>query len=105
VAVVELRTYTLYSGKTAEYLRLYEQEGLRIQQPILGGLVGYFSTDIGTLNQVIHMWKYEDLADRAKRRALLAADPDWQAFVPKIQALILNQENKILIPAAFSPLH
>jgi len=87
-----------------EYLRLYEQEGLAIQQPILGHLLGYFSTDIGTLNQIVHMWKYEDLLDRARRRATLAADPAWQAFVPKIQALILQQENKILMPAPFSPI-
>ena len=50
------------------------------------------------------MWRYEDMADRTTRRAALAADPRWKAFVPKIQALILHQENKILIPAPFSPL-
>jgi hypothetical protein len=104
LAIVEQRNYTLCSGKVAEYLRLYEEEGFAIQQPILGELIGYFSTDIGTLNQVVHMWRYEDMADRTTRRAALAADPRWKAFVPKIQALILHQENKILIPAPFSPL-
>jgi NIPSNAP len=101
--IVEQRTYTLYSGKVSEYLRLYEQEGLAIQQPILGHLIGYFSTDIGTLNQIIHLWKYDDMEDRTRRRAALSADPEWKAFVPKIQALILQQESKILIPAPFSP--
>lgn len=104
MAIVEQRTYTLYSGKTAQYLRLYENEGLAIQKPILGNLLGYFSTDIGVLNQIIHLWQYEDLEDRARRRAQLAADERWQVFVPKIQALIFQQENKILIPAPFSPI-
>lgn len=104
MAIVELRTYTLYSGKVAEYLRLYESEGLSIQKPILGDLLGYFSTDIGTLNQIIQVWRYEDLADRATRRASLAANPDWKAFVPKIQALIMQQESNILMPAPFSPI-
>lgn len=49
--IVEQRIYTLYSGKTAEYLRLYEAEGLAIQRPILGNLIGYFSTEIGPLNR------------------------------------------------------
>jgi NIPSNAP len=87
-----------------EYLRLCEHEGLAIQQPILGDLIGYFSTDIGTLNQIIHLWNYNDMEDRTRRRAALAASPEWKVFVPKIQALILQQESKILIPAPFSPL-
>ena len=35
--IVEQRTYTLYPGKTPEYLRLYESEGMAIQTRILGG--------------------------------------------------------------------
>ena len=29
--IVEQRTYTIYPGKTPEYLRLYESEGMPIQ--------------------------------------------------------------------------
>ena len=32
------------------------------------------------------------------------ADPAWQAFLPKIRDLIEIAENKIMTPAAFSPL-
>jgi len=34
--IVEERIYTLQPGTTAEYLRLYEAEGMAIQVPILG---------------------------------------------------------------------
>ena len=102
--IVEERIYTLYPGKTAPYLQLYEQEGLAIQRPILGELVGYFSTEIGPLNQIVHLWRYQDMADRAARRATLTSDPAWKTYVAKIQPMIREQENKILIPAAFSPL-
>ena len=52
---VEMRTYTLHPGKIAAYLGLYESEGMAIQKPILGRMVGYYSTEIGALNQIVHM--------------------------------------------------
>jgi hypothetical protein len=101
--IVEERIYSLQIGAVPEYLRLYEAEGLAIQRPILGRLVGYFSSDIGALHQIVHLWAYKDLAERAQRRATLVADPRWQSYVKKIRGLQISQENKILIPAPFSP--
>lgn len=102
--IVEQRTYTLLAGKMPEYLRLYESEGLAIQTRILGRLVGYFTTEIGPLNQIIHMWGYDSFEDRARRRAQMQADPGWKAYIAKIQPLIQTQENKILNPTSFSPI-
>jgi hypothetical protein len=99
--VVEMRTYTLQPAKTADYFKLYEAEGLSIQKPILGRMVGYYATELGPLNQVIHMWAYEDLNERRDKRARLAADPGWQAYVAKMRPLLVTQESKILNPAPF----
>ena len=102
--IFEERTYRLKSGSLAEYLRLVEQEGIALQKKHLGQLVGYFFSEIGPLNQIVHIWAFADLADRDRRRAALWADADWQAFIPKIQVLIETMENKILKGAPFSPL-
>ncbi len=102
--IVEQRTYTLHPGKVPEYLRNYESEGMAIQTRILGRMVGYFTTEIGPLNQIIHMWGYDSFEERAKRRAQMAADPGWKAYIAKIQPLIQTQETKILIPTSFSPI-
>jgi len=101
--IVEMRTYTLKPGAVAEYLRLYEAEGVATQTRILGRLLGYYSSETGDVNQVIHLWAYEDFADRKARRAALFADPVWLAYIPKIVGLIVTQESKILNPAKFSP--
>ncbi len=100
----EIRTYRLKIGATPAYLKLVEEEGIAIQRRHLRDLVGYFASDIGPLNEIVHIWAYPDLNERAKRRAALAADERWQAFAPKIQALIEVMESKIMAPAAFSPL-
>ncbi|MFB9948955.1 NIPSNAP family protein [Rhizobium puerariae] len=100
----EIRTYRLKNGAVPAYLRLVEEEGIDIQKGHLGKLVGYFSSEIGTINEIVHIWAYESLDDREKRRAALNADPAWQAFLPKIRDLIEVAENKIVRPARFSPL-
>jgi hypothetical protein len=100
----EMRTYRLKVGAVSQYLRLVEEEGIAIQTQHLGNLVGYFSSEIGTLNEIVHIWAYSDLLDRQHRREKLAMDSSWQEFVPKIQALLEVMECKILSPAKFSPL-
>ena len=101
--IVEERIYNLQIGAVPEYLKLYEEEGLAIQRSILGRMVGYFSTDIGTLHQIIHLWAYRDLAERTERRARLTADERWKAYISKVRPLQISQQNRILIPAPFSP--
>ena len=103
--IYEMRTYRLKTGTVPAYVKLVAEEGIAIQKGHLGNLVGYFSSDIGPLNEIVHIWAYASLDDRAARRAALAADPAWQGFLPKIQALIEVMENKILLPTPFSPLN
>jgi hypothetical protein len=79
--IVEERCYTLKPGTVALYYQDYDPRGLRIQRRILGNLIGYFHTEIGELNQVVHLWGYESLAERERRRALLAADTEWQDYL------------------------
>jgi hypothetical protein len=102
--IVEERIYRIRNGCMGRYLQLVREEGLAIQQPILGGLVGYFTSDIGPLSQVTHWWAYADLQDRARRRQQLADDARWQAFLPRLSENIEQAENRILVPTDFSPL-
>jgi hypothetical protein len=102
--IYELRTYRMKIGTVPTYLKLVDEEGIAVQKSHLGHLIGYFFTEIGPLNEIVHIWAYTDLNDRESRRATLAADKSWQVFLPKIQALIETMENKILKAAPFSPL-
>lgn len=102
--IVEERTYRIQNGKMAEYLALVREEGLPIQEPILGHLIGYFVSEIGALSHVVHMWAYEDFQDRESRRQQLTNNPRWRGFMPKLSALIQSAENRILRPTDFSPL-
>ena len=98
--ILEMRTYTLHPGKMAEYFKVYEAQGFELQKRILGGFVGSFVSEIGPLNQVVHLWAFRDLNDRAARRAQLAAEPQWQAAVANFIGFFAQQESKILHPSS-----
>jgi NIPSNAP len=102
--IVEERDYHVYTGKLNELVGLYESEGIALQQRYLGRLVGAFTTDVGAVSTYTHIWAYDSYADRERRRAELQADDEWRAFLARIQPLIHTQQNRILIPTAFSPL-
>jgi hypothetical protein len=78
---VEERMYTLKIAAVPEYLRHYQNEGMKVQLKHLPHLVGYYFTEVGGLNMIVHLWAYESLeaADGAagnahpEMRAVLAA--------------------------------
>ncbi len=64
-------------------------------------MVGYYYTDFGPLNQIVHMWGYVSLDDRFERRKQLQASLDWQSYARKMRPLVVKVENKLLVPAPF----
>jgi NIPSNAP len=101
--VYEMRVYTLQPGKTAAFQELIEKEALPVISKY-SKLVGWWSTEVGPLNEVVHIWAFEDLNHRERARKAQGEDAQLQAFRPKAQAMIVSQYNKILTPANFSPL-
>ena len=102
--IYEERIYAIKPGHIPAYLKNYEENGYPIQQEYLGTLIGFFFTEIGSLNTVVHIWAYESLDDRQERRAKMAADQRWQEYQKTNTAHVDKQENRILTPTSFSPL-
>jgi NIPSNAP protein len=102
----EIRTYTFKPLRGADWLALYQSEGLPLQQEFLGDLIGFFTTEIGDISQIVHIWAYKSLDDRLERRDRMAADSRWLQFGRKVKALdiFLSMESRIMRPTDFSPL-
>ena len=99
MALYEMRTYTLYVGKMAEATKLYQELGFPALQK--GGhdkkLIGYFQGDTGTINQLVHLWKFDDDADRRKHWAGVFANKDFvEGFASRFRPLVMSQEVKLL---------
>ncbi|MEJ7930070.1 NIPSNAP family protein [Ramlibacter sp. AN1015] len=104
--IIDQRTYTIQIGLMRDFLALYAAEGLAVQTEHLGPPLGYYTTEVGDVNQVVHLWRYTDMADRERRRAALEADPRWLAYRRKAAAAgqVLRQCNAILRAVDFAAL-
>lgn len=102
--LVEMRCYSFAPGTIPDFLRLYEAEGLSLHRQHLGRLIGYFTADSGDVNQLIHIWAFDDHTDRALRRAALYSDHVWLTFAAKCAGMVQKMETRFLTPTAFSPL-
>ena len=106
MTLYEIRTYTLQVGKMAEAVKLYTEIGYPVLQKsgLDKKLVGYFQADTGVINQLIHLWKFNDDTERRAHWAAVYANPDFmEGFAPKFRPLLVSQEVKLLTAAPWGP--
>ncbi len=102
--LVEMRTYSLFPGTVGRWLALYEAKGLRVHTATLGNLLGYFTSEFGDINEIIHLWGYDSFEERDSRRRMLGESDEWKAFLEDAMPLIRNMQVRILKGTAFSPI-
>jgi hypothetical protein len=96
--IYEVRTYTLRPGTMAEFAeRFGKRLRLREKHSKLGA---FWHTEVGPLNQAIHVYPYDDLQQRAAVRTAMAQDAELQQL-PGGRDLIDAQESEIMLPAPF----
>lgn len=100
--IVDVRTYTLVPRKTPKFLEMFESHALPVMKRHGFNLMGFYVSQIGALNQVLHMWRYESLADLETKRAARDADPAWAEYLVLTEGLVMLQENKIMRPMPYS---
>lgn len=99
----ELRTYTVVVGKMAAITELYRDQGWPVIEQHPKRLIGYFTGDVGAMNQIVHLWRFEDDADRRAFWRNLFADPAFMAFAAQLRPMLLSQENKLMLAAPWGP--
>ena len=86
--IVDVRTYTLVPRRLAKYLELFERHALPVMQRHGLELMGYYTSHIGPLNQVVHLWRYDSLADMERKRAARDADPAWGEYLAMTEGMV-----------------
>src|ERR1700752_4570838 len=96
--IYEVRTYTLRPGPVAEFEERYAARlPLRERHSKLGA---FWHTEFGPLNQVVHVYPYDDLGQRTAVRAARAQDAERNRL-PSGAELIVAQEAEVVNPAPF----
>jgi hypothetical protein len=99
--ILEERRYTLIPGGVPQYIAHYQALGRESQERHLGQMVGCFQSEVGELNQLVFLWRYENLADREARRTALLADAQFAEFRQRVRGLLVQQKNCILNAVVF----
>ena len=103
--LLDVRTYTCRPGTLKKQLELYAKMGKEPQTRHLGQPLAYLTTETGDPNQYLHIWVYENAADREAKRAGMAVDAEWLAYLQESARLgaLSRQENKLMVPVDFFP--
>lgn len=104
--LIDMRTYTCRPGMLPKQIALYRDFGKTSQTRHLGQPIAWMTTETGNVNQFVHLWAYENAADRESKRAAMEADPEWQDYKRRSAELgaMLSQENKLMKPCDFFPI-
>ena len=91
--IYELRTYTVKVGTLPQVIKLFEE---RLEhRENYSPLAGCWYTDVGPLNQFVHLWGYESIQQRAEVRDAFSADPNWP---PPIMDHLVDMRSEVIVP-------
>jgi hypothetical protein len=96
--IYEVRTYHVKPGSLPEVEKRFGEA--YEQRKKLSEMAAFWHTEIGPLNQIVHIWPYKDLAERGRIRADSLKIDGWP---PKIGEFLLEQRSDIMIPFTISP--
>jgi hypothetical protein len=96
--IIEVRTYQLRPGTLAEAEKRFGA-ALPAREKH-SKLAAFWHTEVGALNQIIHVWQYDSFAQRAAVRAAATKEEGWP---PAIREFVVSQQSEVFIPAPFSP--
>src|SRR5258706_403932 len=97
--IFEMRTYLLQPGSVPEVEKRFGEA--LTERGKLSPLAAAGHTELGPLNQWIHIWAYKDAAERFRIRDEARATGAWP---PATRGMFIRQENMFVVPASFSPL-
>eukprot|EP00052_Salpingoeca_macrocollata_P030924 m.321477 g.321477 ORF g.321477 m.321477 type:complete len:237 (+) comp25422_c0_seq1:126-836(+) len=101
--IFELRTYSIQPQHFGEFLSLTNEKiGLRTAH---SPLIGYWTSEYGGLNEVVHIWEYDSYTQRAGVRKALAGDQEWQkSYMSKMTPMLQKQDNIVMYQLPFVPI-
>lgn len=102
--IYDMRIYDLVPGAREAYMEAAREVALPVRRRYGIKLAGWFYSEVGTLNRVVHIWAFRDWAHMEACKTQMRADPEWvKDYVPRVLPLIVRQTNQIMEAADFFP--
>ncbi len=94
--LVDHRIYTIRLRRMNEFLEVFDRLAMPILLETLGNPIGFYQSQVGPLNQFVHLWAYEDLADYERRGQARDTHPAFPAYLSASEHLIVAQETRLI---------
>ena len=95
-AIVDLRVYTIRLRKMAEFIDVFDRLAMPVQIKYLGLPLGMYTGAVGQVNQLVHLWGFDDMGEFEAKHAARDKDPDWPAYLQASADLIVAQETRLI---------
>ncbi|MEP4377765.1 MAG: NIPSNAP family protein [Paracoccaceae bacterium] len=99
---VDERTYTIAYTQVPNYVAITKALAKPLVQEMGWQLIGYFFSITGKINQVVHLWYWDDHAQREACQARAVSDPRWALYQAGNGHRVVDQQNRYLVPTSFS---
>lgn len=97
--LVDVRIYTIKPRKMKAFIDVFDALAMPVLKETLGNPLGCYVTCIGDINQFVHLWGYESLADYEQRSADRDNHADFPAYLAASADYIVAQQNSLVRPA------
>ncbi|MCA0422434.1 MAG: NIPSNAP family protein [Proteobacteria bacterium] len=94
--LVDLRVYTIRLRKMGAFIDVFDRLAMPVQVKYLGLPLGMYVSAVGELNQLVHLWGFDDMGAFERCHAARDRDPDWPAYLAASADLITAQENRLI---------
>jgi hypothetical protein len=97
--ICDLRTFTVASGRFSEFMAIHKRIAFPLLLKHLGKPVGYWSSITGEMNEFVHLWQFDNLADLELRHSALGGDAAWGDYVVNVlgKTAILQRQQSVLL--------
>ncbi|MCH2669409.1 MAG: NIPSNAP family protein [Gammaproteobacteria bacterium] len=100
--IYDMRIYDLKPGTTQQYMDAVREVAIKIRSDYGVELAGWYYTDIGPLNRIVHIWAYKDYEHFGRAREQVRSDPRWaNQYMPLVKGLAVKQQDMIMKAADF----
>jgi hypothetical protein len=97
----EFRTYGIAPGGLPTYISAFNELALPVIRRHMN-ILGFWTSDTGDLNQVYHLWAFENDGRRREQFAAVRQDPVFaDQFLPIVLPIMRGMRSIILTPTVF----
>ena len=82
--IYDMRIYDVQPGAVPRHMEAVRDTALKIREDHGVKPAGWYYTDIGPLNRIVHIWAYQDYAHFQEAREAVRNDPRWTGeYLPR----------------------